>query len=423
MDELKTTLSYYSDKLANLWAQPPLAEALAIAGEHLSGVAQRFLTASKESRSPLSASAYFEPYLENPVATLRDRGIELFNFNTQPLRKKQEFIDELLEQLERENEKATNRPKSYEALEHDLALWHTADHHRPHGYDSPMEATYFVITVDFRFLAFDRYRTGRGGHPQIPVCLHPSNLVQLLQFWVPSSTEQESATTDALLPLLRPTFDNEAEETTLKILSVVSRYELDNISPQTIAQILLNKALRQRMSQERDVNEQICVVEAAFLEELEESQAAQAKAIRERGETESRLQETESRLQETERKMSEFPSYEEAREAGLELARASNARWIFCLTMLVCLVGLPLVAVGVESRYGPVWGVWPPTSMPTAIALSLLVGLWCADRVGSGLEALAGWRPYLTVQYLRRKSWALVGLVATAVVAELIMRQ
>jgi hypothetical protein len=58
--------------------------------------------------------------------------------------------------------------------------------------ESPTEAKYWVVTVDYRFLGFDEYKR-QNTTASIPIVVHPTTLIQLLQLWVPRTQEFEEA--------------------------------------------------------------------------------------------------------------------------------------------------------------------------------------------------------------------------------------
>ena len=82
------------------------------------------------------------------------------------------------------------------------------------------------------------------------MCLEPSSLIQLFQFWVPSSTQLDEALVGSVRqPLLFLKFDTESEQVTLRILKQLSRFEASkDLDPEVVTEILTNTALRDRLS-------------------------------------------------------------------------------------------------------------------------------------------------------------------------------
>ena len=89
-------------------------------------------------------------------------------------------------------------------------------------------------------------RTNSSGPP---VCLEPSSLIQLFQFWIPSSINLDEALVGSVRqPLLFLTFDKQSEQVTLRILSEISRFEgIGDLDADTASTILTSTALRNRL--------------------------------------------------------------------------------------------------------------------------------------------------------------------------------
>ena len=231
-------------------------------------ITQKFQKLAAASQRPIDAREYFGPFVKNLIAILRSKGVELFNQDLAPYKKRQDVIDDLLDRLRFEKNKYGSRSKPYEQLEHDCVLWHFVKDKRPVRTESPLETVYWIVTVDYRYLGFDAYLT-RKAESAIPVCLHPAMLAQLLQFWVPRSVEFESALLSAMrLPLLFHEFDSNAEVVTIQILEALSRFEnIGDLPKETVKTILVNDALRQRIAAEHDIKKQIELVREAVIEE------------------------------------------------------------------------------------------------------------------------------------------------------------
>ena len=120
----------------------------------------------------------------------------------------------------------------------------------------------------YRFLGFDAHRQKRTG-AEVPICLHPTTLTQLLQFWVPQTPEFEQALLSTMrLPTVLSLMDSDAERVSLKILNALSTFEnIGNLPPETTTRILLNDALRQKLRVEDDIARQVELVREALIEE------------------------------------------------------------------------------------------------------------------------------------------------------------
>ncbi len=245
---------------------------LAVAAREISstGLVARFLDAAAAHRGgQLTPEDFFGPYEANLVAVLRERGVELFNTDLDGLTVDQDVIDDIHDQAEVQERVRKRGSKTYESNLHDMVLWHFVNRERPAGQDSPLEVGNWVCTVDYGLVSFDRHKRRGSGCP--PVCLTPSSLVQLLQFWAPRSEELDRALVGAIRePLLFLDFDLGTEQATLRILRSISRFEgVGDLEPTTIYNILTNDALRARLQagSEMSADQEVELIEGTVIEE------------------------------------------------------------------------------------------------------------------------------------------------------------
>ena len=278
LDEARIRLGIEIDRLRGLVLTPHVAQS--VHNGDLSGLAQRYVQEIARGRVRISPADFFGPYHDDLLKFARARGIELYNENMERVYREQSVIDDTLDRSTFEQEKYKERAKSYEQILHDVALRHMAASKRPRRVESPLEAGAWVVTVDYRFLGFDRHKTNQT-LGQVAVCIHPAVLTQLLQFWVPRSPEFDAALVASMrLPFFFSTFDPEAERVTVQILRTLGRFEnVDQLPEATIASVLASQALRQRMKGSLSVEESIRAVESAI---LTENVRVQAIAERER---------------------------------------------------------------------------------------------------------------------------------------------
>lgn len=236
-----------------------------------SGMAKRFFEERLRRGIALSAEDWFDPYLKDFVAIARGKNIEFFNEDLSSYSTRQDVVDDLHLVLDSEKRRPQSRRKSYEKVAHDMTLWHFANDKRPAHIESPIDARDWILTVDFRLIGFDEHKNKKS-ESKIPLCLHPTSLIQLLQFWVPRTKEFEEAMLGSMrLPFLFQEFDIEAERTSLKILKGLGKFEgRDDISEQTITRIMINDGLRSRLKSEHPVEaeEEIALIRDALIEEL-----------------------------------------------------------------------------------------------------------------------------------------------------------
>jgi hypothetical protein len=214
----------------------------------LPSVAKKFFDAA--TRSPgLTAATFFQPYIDDLRSILRDKGIAVLDAHQTIYHQRQDVVDDVLDEQRREEaELPERRRKGYETLLHDAVLWHAVMDRRPENADSPFDVEFWAVSIDWRLIAFDRKKRAANAS-RMPVVLHPSNLVQLVQFWVPRSPELEESLVDSLrLPMFFQSFDPEDERATVKVLEALSRYEnVGDLPEQTLKKILANQALRGRL--------------------------------------------------------------------------------------------------------------------------------------------------------------------------------
>jgi hypothetical protein len=276
IDEATRVISYAQEQSIRIRLEPNLVDAaIKTVG---TGIVEKFLKAVRSSDHKLDASEYYGPFAKNLLTILNDKGVELYNDNLSNFPQKQCVIDDILTLTERSEKGLARKNKQYGAIEHDVVAWHFVSERRPARAESPLLAKYWIVTLDYQFLAFDRSKTRERANG-IPVCLHPASLAQMLQFWIPRSEEFDVALFGAMrLPLFFPKFDSEAEAVTLQILQALSRFDnLPTLSTEAITKIILNDGLRQKISADASIESNIELVESELIREIEEISAANKK--------------------------------------------------------------------------------------------------------------------------------------------------
>ena len=369
-----------------------LGRNLAVAAEEtgdIGGILLKYLEESKKAGRTLDIDEYFGPYRENLVAIVRGKQVDLFNERMDDYTMRADVVDDVNDQLAFEKSLPSRRRKTYEALLHDMMLWHLAKDKRPAIVESLLDARYWIVTVDFRFIAFDSFK--RRGLDQLPICVHPGSLIQALQFWVPRSDELEAALADSFrLPLLAGNFDAAAERVTMAILRALSRFEdIEDLSEQTIGAILMNEALRQKLGSEPNVERQVELVREAVIEEFSrlKGELGQAQAELER------LQQEVSDRARTESVLTDRIDGLEARlkdEEEQKKATAERRSFLFLCALL------PLAATGalgsalafvLQLKTG--LDLWQ--SMLGAWSLVLIVWTYAVRLMGGQRTRVASW--------------------------------
>ncbi|MBD0703699.1 MULTISPECIES: hypothetical protein [Pseudomonas] len=224
----------------------------------LPSIAKKFFSTAA-STANLSAADFFRPYIDELRFILEEKGISVLDAHPSIYHTRQDVIDDVMHEVERETkELPEKRRKGYEALLHDAVLWHAVNDRRPPNNESPFETEYWAVSIDWRLIGFDRAKRA-AIRAKLPVVLHPSNLVQLIQFWVPRSPELEESLVDSLrLPLFFQSFDLEDERATLKVLESMSRFEnVGDLPESAIRVVLTNRALRARISNIEASNQEV----------------------------------------------------------------------------------------------------------------------------------------------------------------------
>ena len=281
-EEAKQVINFHSSQLKYFRCSKRLVNA-ALKRPDLNGFTIKYFERCANSDALIDPDEYFDPYIRNLVATIRPRGIELYNDKSfESYGTRQDVVDDILMELEYEKKHRSDDPKTYELLRHDIVLWHFIKDQRPAYIESPLDCQHWIVTVDFRFIGFDSFKIKKTSG--IPICVYPTTLIQILQLWVPRSQEFESAIIKSFkLPFLIGDFDANSEKTTIGILKILSRYEnIDDLDESTITSILINDALRKKFGETNSVDRQSELVREAILVEYktikEKMASAQEKA-------------------------------------------------------------------------------------------------------------------------------------------------
>ena len=246
----------------------PKNVALALPNFKSSGILMKYLDEAKRSPERIQPKDYFAPYINDLKTMLHSKGIEVYGAPISHMHQRQDVVDDTLSQLQHEEVKPIPKRKNYEAIQHDVTLWHVVNDARPPVLETPLDAGDWVVTLDYSLLGFDRFKQkSKGGG--VPVCILPVSLSQLLQFWAPRTQDMEESILSSIqLPLLFHEFSVEDEKTTLKIVQVISRYQnAEDIPVEIVQAILVNGALRSRIAENVTDEEQMALVRDALIDQ------------------------------------------------------------------------------------------------------------------------------------------------------------
>lgn len=280
LQEAKKVIDTTISSLENISLSPILAKS--VTPFSVNGIIQKFLNDVANQKTKISAKEYFEPYSKNLLAIIRSKGVELYNdFEAQKYSLDSRLIEEINTYFERVEKKekiynelsyesAANKVKKfkrYEQLVHDYVLWFYVHDKRGKIIFNPLEAKYWVATLDYAFIRFDKEKS--KGSKCIPICIHPNQLLQILQFWVPADELYESILVNCLKqPLYFYSYNTDFERVTISILRTLSRYENINDLPENvIASVFLNEALREKIHKASTEEEETDLINGALIAE------------------------------------------------------------------------------------------------------------------------------------------------------------
>jgi uncharacterized membrane protein len=327
LEEAKQVISSVKKYLSKIRLNPNFATAYL--STMSGGIARKFLEAY-EQNPLLNVESFFSPYINNLISIVRQKGIEFYNEKLDEYKRKQEVIEDVEEQsrfIEEQMKflKPKFRAKLPKVILHDVILWHFVRDKRPALVESPIEAKYWIVTVDYRFLGFDSYKTkGRN-----PICVHPMMLIQMLQFWVPrTEILDEAQLANLRLPLLFSRFDAEAERVAMAILGVLGRFEnAEDLSVETIASLLVNETLRARMQTTPKLENQIQLIKDALIEEQKKLQEELKERERKLKQKEKETMEKEETIRKLEEKIKQEEELRKSTEKRLQRAEEEIEKW------------------------------------------------------------------------------------------------
>ncbi len=440
IEEFRRTILANRDELKRVSLTGNVAEAVKASGR-LSGVKMKYVEACQSSGRAISPETFFGPYVSNPVAVIRNRGVELYNDNLEKYKTLQDVVDDVNEIWESTD--ALNKTDGrYRAIEHDMLLLHFVEDGRPSSDASPLETESWVVTIDYGLLRFDR-----GRNDDLPICIHPSYLVQMLQFWLPRTETFEAAMVESLrIPFLFRRFDTASEKATLRILEVLSRYEVGDLSTDVITHLLLDDALGAAIGRTEDEDAEAAIVKERLsapdtdlrfklddaMGETEELRSVTAQQSSQIGELERNVrqgdvtvEELQQELKHADKSLSEGIqnlselqarlSKSETEIAASKLMLDYLVKWVFVPTALAFLLvtgtGLLASANNLAS----------PLAATAAVAVvSIVAVLWVVESQGRKLVVVRRMAWYTILRKWRKWAYGALGTIALSLVSRFI---
>lgn len=450
IDEANRTIMAVHRELDRIEVSPRLGRITkATMSGSSSGIMGRYLRAAATSSSTLSANKFLEPYLNDLISVLRGVRVEIFNENTESTLGSQEVLDDIHDVQDSQIQYPKDRQKGFEAIRHDVALWHFVSQKRHVRVDSPLDAVYWVVTVDQRLIRFDKNKVDSRDEVSVPVCVHPATLIQMLRLWTPRTALFDSAMLHCVRSLLPRTNETDTEVVTLKILSSLARFEgVDQLPEATVSSVLLNRAVRAGMDRVLDPIEQNQLVRDALLDELRSAKREIDDVRNREAEADAKLQQALSRtqelfqLQESKKKAverlesdlqnernwskklaSDFQKVKERHDRQkMEYNRLRQriARIIFPVLVLISAPVLVLsFAFGTELM-GDLFGVQGHRS--TIIGALLGCSCWAVltKCVGERISWIRDWKIFQWFLSKKKAVLAILGAIAVAIVSKLV---
>lgn len=270
LKETQDAIKYYRDQLAGSDFPLNLVEVGKFAG--VSGVYRRYFDRVQEANQQINVIDYFEPYLSQIDPILGSKGVTVFKegnvFEYESIPK---VISDIDVQKRFENDRYKEHAKGIDQITKDVALWHfVQDQRKPHT-TSPLHAKYWVLTIDYHFLSFDRFK--KKGSDQIPICIHPSQLIQLLRFFVPSSPQIGKILLGTIItPIISRGLNGKTEQTIIRILKRLSRFEgIEDVPVGIITKMLADEALVTQLEKQNDVEKEDKIIHDRIAQELAQS--------------------------------------------------------------------------------------------------------------------------------------------------------
>ena len=431
IEEFRRVIWANLDDLKRITLPRNVAAAVRGSGK-LSGIKMRYVDACEKVGKHIDPDDFFRPYASNTVTVIRNNGVELYNAKLEEYGTRQDVVDGINDLWESEDAEYRTDGR-YRALEHDMVLLSFVADQRPAHIDSPLEAKSWFLTIDYRLLRYDRKKNAGS-----PVCIHPSLLIQMLQFWLPRTQAFETAMIESLrIPFASRGFDAASERVALRILEVLSRFEVGDLSAEVITQVLVNDAIHTAFKRAEDEDAEISIVKEGLLsldaelrsklerveQETAEFRSVVAQQSKQIGELQEELRQGSATVQELQEELrtarySHSHSNEEILELKAKLSESETEgaatqrsvhyllKWIFLPSVIVFLLttGTALVASSIQ--------VASPSMMTTLVAVvGLAVVLGLAERQGTRVDGVRRMAWYIGLRRWRRWVYGALGTI------------
>ena len=283
LDEAKRSLSGVIEELGRYNRYSPNIASALLKLNQISGLRKRFFEHIVQNQVELSAEEFFHPY-QYLDQILQEKGIIIYHNNSfvYPLEYYKEspsILEDIDNQLDYEQQRYKGRAKTRRQLEHDIILWHMVqDLRSKHISDiqnlTVLQMRYWIATIDYRFISFDRYRIKYKGD-LFPVSMHPVQLIQILRFFVPLSDAFDKVLVKMIsLPLRHESFDSKEEQIAVKIAKLIALYNRkEDLSEESIIRILANQSIRSKIDNIKIEEDLPNLIDSVLVEEIAQIEA------------------------------------------------------------------------------------------------------------------------------------------------------
>lgn len=301
LDETQNSINSKKIILENITYPPNLARAAA--DSNISGLYKSFFENASQSEHGKNPYDYFSIYEKHLVRILEEKNISVAN--NEKTAKYFNYLDVITDtdnQVAYEQKRYKGKAKSEAKITNDVVLWHYVKDLREKPNALPIDSKFWIVTVDYRFITFDRYKSDQLKIS--PVCMLPSQLIQIIRFFSPSAVDFEKIMMSTLrFPLLMKDYDQLIERIALKITRQLAKYEgIENLSVKTLQNIITDEGLQNKLI---DNN----------LNEAEEAELIHERVTREIVEYEIKLRDAEKKIDENTKASEEIAhEFEKTRE-------------------------------------------------------------------------------------------------------------
>lgn len=269
IEETRRVLKAVHEQLQGIPISKNIAESLLEID--ITGISKKIAESVNSNGRTINSNDFLTPYISNLKDILKHKNILIFGEDLETLRNDQKIISEALEHQSYFNlkRKENEKFKSYESVEHDVVIREFAKRKRENNISNVLEAIYWILTIDYKFIAYDNYKNKSD---DIQICIHPINLIQILQFWIPRNDEYESAILSNLrMPFLFHEFDKNTELITINIITRLNRFkDVSDLPTEVVTKVLIDEALREKIKDNSGEEEIIDLIENIIIKENKE---------------------------------------------------------------------------------------------------------------------------------------------------------